>query len=324
MAAGVLVVAIREFSIPAIGSIDILGFTANGDIAIIECKLASNQEIKRQVIGQVLDYGANLCGMTYEALNQTVHYKLGKDLAELVREAVQDPDWDKDTFCFNVQTALDKGNFILIIVVDEKRDDLIRIIDYINNSGNPSFSLAALEMQRYTHGQSEMLVPHVFGAVSPIKSRENTCLRNKWDEMSFFAELSAKHPDCVDPAKKILDWAIRHDKLSRVRWGEGAELGSFVPVLEAGGIPHQLFAIYTNGVLEAYFANYKFKPPFDSLEMRKELLVRLNQITGVSLPEDALNKQPGIPLAIFNDLDALCGVINTFDWVIDEIRNHYG
>jgi hypothetical protein len=169
-----------------------------------------------------------------------------------------------------------------------------------------------------------MLVPHVFGAVSPIKSRENTCLRNKWDEMSFFAELSAKHPDCVDPAKKILDWAIRHDKLSRVRWGEGAELGSFVPVLEAGGIPHQLFAIYTNGVLEAYFANYKFKPPFDSLEMRKELLVRLNQITGVSLPEDALNKQPGIPLAIFNDLDALCGVINTFDWVIDEIRNHYG
>ena len=60
-----LVLAIREFPVP-IGAIDILGFTKNGDIAILECKLANNPEIKRKVIGQVLEYGASLWNLSYE------------------------------------------------------------------------------------------------------------------------------------------------------------------------------------------------------------------------------------------------------------------
>ncbi len=67
--AGPLVYAVQEFNLP-IGSIDLLAFTAGGDIAVIECKLASNQEIKRKVIGQVLEYGANLWDMRYEELDE--------------------------------------------------------------------------------------------------------------------------------------------------------------------------------------------------------------------------------------------------------------
>ena len=44
--AGPLVAAVREFSLP-VGYIDILAFTARGDIAIIECKLARNSQAKR-------------------------------------------------------------------------------------------------------------------------------------------------------------------------------------------------------------------------------------------------------------------------------------
>jgi len=319
--ADVLAIAVREFSVDT-GSIDILGFTANGDIAIIECKLANNQDIKRQVIGQVLDYGANLCGMEYKTLDDKVVRKSGKNLVELVREAVQDPNWDEETFRYNVRSALEKGNFILIIVVDEINDDLTRIIRFINNSGKPAFSLAALEMQRFSHGQSEMLVPHVFGTVSPSKSRENMDLRNKWDEATFFIDLSKKHPESADTAKKILSWALDHNEISRVSWGEGAANGSFVPVLEAGGRSHQLFAIYTSGIFETYFSFMKYKPPFDNDEKRKVLLDRLNQINGVNLPEEAINKRPGIPLSIFNDSESLQHLLETYDWVIEEIINY--
>src|SRR5215216_4083698 len=54
-----LIAAVREFSLP-VGYIDILAFTARGDIAIIECKLARNTQAKREVIGQILDYAAHL------------------------------------------------------------------------------------------------------------------------------------------------------------------------------------------------------------------------------------------------------------------------
>ena len=47
-----LVYSLNEFGLPGSGSTDVVSFTPQGDIAIIECKLASNQEIKRKVIGQ--------------------------------------------------------------------------------------------------------------------------------------------------------------------------------------------------------------------------------------------------------------------------------
>src|SRR5689334_11071612 len=65
--AGTLIAAVREFPLD-IGYIDLLGFTAEGDIAVIECKLAQNDEIKRKVIGQVFEYGAYLWDMDYETL----------------------------------------------------------------------------------------------------------------------------------------------------------------------------------------------------------------------------------------------------------------
>ena len=49
--AGALVTAVCEFPLD-IGYVDLVAFSTQGDMAIIECKLADNPEIKRRVIGQ--------------------------------------------------------------------------------------------------------------------------------------------------------------------------------------------------------------------------------------------------------------------------------
>lgn len=60
-----LSLAIGELGLPGSGVTDILAFSPQGDIALIECKLAANQESKRKVIGQILEYAAYLwkCSM---------------------------------------------------------------------------------------------------------------------------------------------------------------------------------------------------------------------------------------------------------------------
>ena len=58
------IVAIREMSLPASGSSDIVLAESNGAITIVECKLATNPERKRAVICQVLDYASSLSGMS--------------------------------------------------------------------------------------------------------------------------------------------------------------------------------------------------------------------------------------------------------------------
>ena len=88
-----LVVAVREFGLPGSGSTDLLAFNADGDVAVIECKLAANQEIRRKVVGQILEYGAYLWGMTYEEVDERIYQRTGRRLADLVGEAADTGDW---------------------------------------------------------------------------------------------------------------------------------------------------------------------------------------------------------------------------------------
>lgn len=92
--------------------------SANGDITIIECKLATNDEAKRKVIGQVLEHAAFLWQMSYEELDNRVRQRLGRSLSEAVTGAVADPDWDEEAFRQSLSTALAEGSFTLVIAVD--------------------------------------------------------------------------------------------------------------------------------------------------------------------------------------------------------------
>jgi hypothetical protein len=314
--AGHLVYAFQEFGLP-VGSIDLLAFTAGGDIAVIECKLASNPEIKRKVIGQVLEYGANLWELRYEELDDAIRIRTGENLAELVKKAVGQPDWDEESFRVNVQAALATGNFMLIIVVDEIDDELARIVQFVNACGSPSFEFAALEMRRFQAENAEMLVPRVFGPVhSPVKPPTPI---KQWDERAFFEEIRNQNGEEIEiVARCIYDWARAR---TQVWWGRGKQNGSFVPYLFHKEKQHQLFAVYTSGVIEIYFYWYAYKPPFESEDKRLELLEKINQATGANIPRDAINRRPSIRLSILAENGAVDQLLAIFDWVIEEITN---
>ena len=154
-----LVFAICEFGLPGSGNTDILAFSADGDISIIECKLATNPESKRKVMGQILEYAAYLWGMTYDEVNTRVRSLKGKDLSDLVEEAVAG-GWDEESFRDGVKRSLQSGSFVLIIVVDEINEDLKRTIRYVNECSESAFSLHALEMRRFQTDFVEILIPH--------------------------------------------------------------------------------------------------------------------------------------------------------------------
>jgi hypothetical protein len=106
-------------------------------------------------------------------LDAGVSVRKGDNLAEQIHKAVGDTEWDEEEFRSNVDAALVRGNFILIIMVDEIDEELSRIVQFINACGNPSFEFAALEMRRFQAEESEMLVPRVFGPVRSAKTSQN-------------------------------------------------------------------------------------------------------------------------------------------------------
>jgi soluble P-type ATPase len=65
----------------------------------------------------------------------------------------------------------------------------------------------------------------------------------------------------------------------------------------------------------------KTRSPFDNEGKRLELLQRLNEISGISFPSDAINRRPSLGLSTLEDEAVLKKFLNTFDWVIQEIKS---
>jgi len=245
-----LVVGVREFNLH-IGYIDMLAFSANGDIAVIECKLADNPEIKRKVIGQVLEYAAALWKMRYELLEEKVKTRSGNSLVELVRETYDNPEWDEEEFRSNVEENLEEGNFILVIVVDKINDSLAQIIRFLNSCGNPKFSFAALEIRRYQSDQTEILVPRVDG--DPRHETERvTTTRKRWDKETLFNDTKTKvSPKTYSIMEELFDWCNVH--ADETRFGTGVANGSFTFLFEREGITGSIFSVYSDGNFSVNF-----------------------------------------------------------------------
>ncbi|MCJ7630805.1 hypothetical protein MUP77_00155, partial [Candidatus Bathyarchaeota archaeon] len=217
-----LVYAVSEFGLPGSGSTDVLAFTSQGDIAVIECKLAANPEIKRKVIGQILEYAAYLWKMSYEQVDNRIQQLKGKSLAELIAESIAG-EWDEELFRDGVRQTLENGSFILIIVVDEINEELRRIVRYLNECSKSAFSLHALEMNRFQADKTEVLVPYLYGALTkPTTSQQ----RGQWSEEEFFKALEERNkPEIVSIVKDLYRWSV--DTADRIWFGTGKETGSF-------------------------------------------------------------------------------------------------
>lgn len=174
------VLAVREFGLPGSGATDLVGLAADGSILIAECKLAKNAQIKREVIGQILEYAAYLWRMPVEEFASRFEGRLGGNMLTAIREraeaqATQPLEWTDEAFIERLSATLDAGNFVLVIVVDEPNDELSQTIKYINDKGRRNgFLLYALQLLKFVSGGTEVLMPQLHGAsVEAIAEKKN-------------------------------------------------------------------------------------------------------------------------------------------------------
>ena len=238
------VAAVREFGLPGSGHTDLLVFTSDGGVAVIECKLAANAESKRQVIGQILEYGAYLWGMSYDEVDSRVQARTGKPLVALVAEAVGDQEWDEKGFRQGVEQALAEGSFSLVIAVDEVNEEMNKTIAFLNGCGRPAFSFHALEMHRFNAQGIEIMVPRLHGA--PLqKGGEQP--RKQWTEERFFAVVQENRPAEMPVIWQLYD--LSREIADRVWFGNGAKTGSFTFHYLVDSRTASVFTVSTTGSL---------------------------------------------------------------------------
>jgi hypothetical protein len=155
--ADAVIVTTREAGLPGSGYTDLIGVTGDGSILIVETKLARNPEVRRKVIGQVLEYAAYLWGMKFDQFDSIFKRQEGKSVLDLLQE--KGAGLERKELQKQISASLLAGNFSLLIAVDEINPELERIISFLGSRTN-AIRLEGLEMETYKHGTIELVVPH--------------------------------------------------------------------------------------------------------------------------------------------------------------------
>jgi len=243
-------VFVRESGLPGSGSTDLIGVDEEGRVAIIECKLATNPEQKRKVVGQVLEYAAYLWQMGYdgfERLFEKQYRTAGKDgLAALVGPE-GDTEWSEAEFRGNVQATLEAGDFSLIIAVDTLSDELRRVIRYLNRRPAAGTTIYAAELGYFVGDGYEVVSPRLEGAEVSAKTGTGATGRPGWDEVTFFEAASKLcSAEVVAALHELHDFTLRES--DNRKWGRGKN-GSFTFRLVRAGITGSVFSAFASGSL---------------------------------------------------------------------------
>jgi hypothetical protein len=155
-----IAIFIREAGLPGSGSTDLLGIDSQGNILLVETKLARNQEARRKVVGQILEYASFLWGMSFDDFDDLFVRRREKSLLALVAEQIA--DFEGELLRSTIRKNLAEGKFQLLIAVDRINDELERIISYFAECGG-GIQLEALELELYVDGATQILVPKRYG-----------------------------------------------------------------------------------------------------------------------------------------------------------------
>jgi len=92
-------------------------------------------------------------------------------------------------------------------------------------------------------------------------------------------------------------------------------------VRHLGGAGIWPFTIYPKaGTIEVVFQYLKDRPPFDQLELRRELRVRLNRIDNVDIAEDRLTTRPSFKVSVLESAADREAVGDVLQFFMDEVR----
>ncbi|MXZ02517.1 MAG: hypothetical protein F4Y88_02245 [Chloroflexi bacterium] len=185
---------------------------------LVEVKRGSNSEIRRTVVGQMLDYAANASQTwTADELRQTFEETASEnrvDSNQTLRKLLDtDDEPDADGFWKDVVTNLAAKRMRLLFVADEIPDELERIIMFLNEK-MPDIEVLAVEIKQFKGQQSQTLVPRVIGRIAD-SSQSSSSRLSRESFLADFADIPTRNA-----AERLLEAAQKFG--GRLRWRQSA------------------------------------------------------------------------------------------------------
>lgn len=302
---------------PGRWSLDHLFLDQDGIPTLVEVKRSADTRIRREIVGQMLDYAANaLLHWPSDEVRSWFENRCrneGIDPEEELRRNLGS-DIDPEHYWTSVRTNLEAHRIRLLFVADELPNELKRIIEFLN-SQMKSTEVLGIELQHYQCQNLRLLIPHVIGMTADAqRAKSQRAPSRQWNESAFLEEIG-RNTDAQtrNVAFQILEWAKSRNL--PIKWGKGGALGTFYPVIKTPDGECKLFGVFTNGKIEVVFRLF----PFRSEEQRVELFQRLSQIEGVDFKNTALQTWGSFSMSALYSPSNFAQFLEVFEWAMANI-----
>lgn len=159
-------------------SVDHLFVDQDAVPTLVEVKRSTDTRIRREVVGQMLDYAAN--GIRYwpvEKLQlafEATQQQLGHDPVETLAALCEDPGETPDAFFVRMGDNLKAGRIRMVFVADVIPDELMRITEFLNEQMSPA-EVFAVEVKQYRAAGHDgiVVVPAVFGRTAAASTKSS-------------------------------------------------------------------------------------------------------------------------------------------------------
>lgn len=289
-------------------SLDHLFVTRSGIPVLVEVKRAVDTRLRREVIGQILDYAAN----------GTAYWQGGR-IAESFIASMAARGLDADTeltkflhgagdpqqFWAQVDANFTAGRVKLVIVADVIPPELVRIIEFLNEQMKADVRAVELSWFESESGVTA-LTPRIIGETGRAQTEKtvrNALPRIGLDEW-IEANLSVYGPDTVRGAKTFVTLVENCGGRAEVGSRHGSILAFDLPV--GGPYPFALVR-YGKGMVQLALNNLVAQPAFADENVRRHLHDQLSLVAG-PLTTKTLNGWPCFPVTKLNSPDVQSGV----------------
>ena len=160
-------------------SVDHLLLDQHGRPTFVEVKRSSDSRIRREIVGQMLDYAANaqkywpvdrIKNLAIEEFGsvEDLNHRLNDFLA---LEDSTETDQDLEVFWNTVEQNLRSGQVRLLFVADKIPAELKRVIEFLNEH-MPLIEVLGVEIRQYQSGDIQALVPRVIGQTESARQQK--------------------------------------------------------------------------------------------------------------------------------------------------------
>lgn len=252
------------------GYADLVAVEPEGRVAIVEVKLAKNNESRKAVLAQILAYAAYLRGTSRESFERDVvgAYLARHEwpsVAEAVRGTLQDASFDVDAFNAGLERSLALGAFRLVLVLDAAPPELVRLVGYLEAIGE-HLVIDLVTVTAYEVTGRRILVPQrVDPGREPARGERTGAARLTHEVADGGAEferaVGEAPPERGALLAQLLEWAraLEQDNLARLYSYRGKQQVSLLPRLQPDQVG--LVSIWLTGSVSLWRSVFERKAP---------------------------------------------------------------